>query len=260
MIKDGPYLYSKDPNFHIAPTFPSLAIPTKNFLVLKNDALGTTKVLIPVIKGMREFGYALKTTLDIARGKSEKLDSKENFQKELVAEYEFDRYSLTPVTLEARLHLCYLHLLCRNYHESLAILSELPKHTNFSKESIQILENIVLIPDQTSSSTPSSIAVALKALSVMPKENREIDKRIISSLIYKYYDMFNNIEPSLHIDQEILDGLSGFKFPRKDNSITPFLGNSTSNLFLGIDETADISPRENSDPYFRILQEADPES
>jgi hypothetical protein len=101
--------------------------------------------------------------LDIANVPTAFLESnmRKDFLNTLCAEYTLTGDLLKPSTIESRLHLAYLHLGARQYAQAKEIIDWPPKE-NLSKESCDIVKRIITAPTDTSSSTVSSAAIALK--------------------------------------------------------------------------------------------------
>jgi hypothetical protein len=260
--KGGPFYYSKDPNFFVDTHIPSLVIPSDNFLRLSN-ANGETKILIPILalQSSEEYVSPNKLDIKIEQGKFSNSNLRKDFHPTLCAEYRLTSDSLQPITTESRLHLAYLYLGGRHYVKASEIIDKMQKE-KLSQESCDIILRIINAPITTSSSTVSSVAIALQTYylfsdqlnSLNKSDNQLLEKMedidsTIGSLVFRYRNEYNNIQAGLHLDRR---ALNFFKIEERAKGystvVQPLLD---SYLFLKPNQNAEQST------YNQIVDEQD---
>lgn len=192
--------YSINPDFHLDEK-PSLKIDfaTTSFLPLVSKDGTKRKFLIPSSE-ITSLSYSPKASIN------RKISEQDN-QKGSMIYFEYDVTedgNLIAQTMEANIYLAQLYLAQKRYQKALAVLKSLYSHDQVSKNTIQILLQLINSGKNHHDFCPNASSIRLQAFMLLhrisPFAKREFNTSAIKEIYFTYLHGLNNLENGLILD------------------------------------------------------------
>lgn len=207
-VKNGELVYGLNRKFYLIPNQKlGLLGGIPQYLVMAHQDEDKQKVLIP-LRPLSKYNPLTSLheidTKDHHHSWSKEYDVPQN-QIYTFLEFDLHGEKLLPLSNEGTLYLAYLFLAQRQYYEARELLDKIDYREKLSTHSLEILNYLITVCEQSHDSSPSSAAIVLKAYQLMEKSQMRFKKSPSCSRPIRALEIYNRNRETIPTGLEVYD-------------------------------------------------------